>query len=253
LKSEKKNNTLQDLISIVKKLRSPDGCDWDKKQTHESLIPYFLEESHEVVEAIQSKNYDSLKEELGDLFLHLIFQIDLAEEKNRFFLKDVLEGINAKLITRHPHIFYNKDDPRWEEGNWEESKQKEKKRDSILDGVPTSLPALLRSRRIQEKAANVGFDWEKMDQVLLKVDEEIGELKEAIDNNKGITEELGDVLFTVVNLSRHLDINPEQALNESTNKFIKRFKKIEKDLKDKKIDIKKLSLEELDALWEKNK
>ena len=253
MKSEKKNNTLEDLISIVKKLRSPDGCDWDKKQTHESLIPYLLEESHEVVEAIQSQNYESLKEELGDLFLHLVFQIDLAEEKNRFFLKDVLDGINTKLITRHPHIFYDKDDPRWKEGNWEESKQKEKKRDSILDGVPTSLPALLRSRRIQEKAANVGFDWEKMDQVLLKVDEEIAELKEAITNNKGITEELGDVLFTVVNLSRHLDINPEQALNESTNKFIKRFKKIEKDLKDKKIDIKKLSLEELDVLWEKNK
>jgi len=253
LKSEKKNNTLEDLICIVKKLRSPDGCDWDKKQTHESLIPYFLEESHEVVEAIQSQNYNSLKEELGDLFLHLIFQIDLAEEKNKFFLNDVLEGINSKLIKRHPHIFYDKDDPRWKEGNWEESKQKEKKRDSILDGVPISLPALLRSRRIQEKAANVGFDWEKMDQVLSKVDEEIEELKEAIIENKGINEELGDVLFTIVNLSRHLDINPEQALNESTNKFIKRFKKIEKDLKNKKIDFKKLSLEELDILWEKNK
>ena len=253
MKSEKKNNTLEDLISIVKKLRSPDGCDWDKKQTHESLIPYFLEESHEVVEAIQSQDYESLKEELGDLFLHLIFQIDLAEEKNRFFLKDVLDGINTKLIERHPHIFYDKDDPRWKEGNWEESKQKEKKRDSILDGVPISLPALLRSRRIQEKAANVGFDWEKMEQVLSKVDEEICELKEAMTENKGINEELGDVLFTIVNLSRHLDINPEQALNESTNKFMKRFKRIEKDLKNKKIDIKKLSFEELDILWEKNK
>ena len=105
MKSEKKNNTLEDLISIVKKLRSPDGCDWDKQQTHESLIPYFLEESHEVVEAIQSKNYDSLKEELGDLFLHIIFQIDLAEEKKKFFLKDVLQGINNKLINRHSHIF----------------------------------------------------------------------------------------------------------------------------------------------------
>ena len=253
MKSEKKNNTLEDLISIVKKLRSPDGCDWDKQQTHESLIPYFLEESHEVVEAIQSKNYDSLKEELGDLFLHIIFQIDLAEEKKKFFLKDVLQGINNKLINRHSHIFYDKDDSKYKEGNWEESKQKEKNRDSILDGVPISLPALLRSRRIQEKAANVGFDWEKMDQVLSKVDEEIDELKESIIENKGINEELGDVLFTIVNLSRHLDINPEQALNESTNKFIKRFKRIEKDLKDKKIDIKELSLEELDVLWEKNK
>ena len=133
MKSEKKNNTLEDLISIVKKLRSPDGCDWDKQQTHESLIPYFLEESHEVVEAIQSQNYDSLKEELGDLFLHLIFQIDLAEEKNRFSLQDVLEGINIKLIERHPHIFYDKDDPKWKEGNWEESKQKEKKPTTSTD------------------------------------------------------------------------------------------------------------------------
>jgi len=253
LKSEKKNNTLEDLIRIVKKLRSPDGCEWDNKQTHESLIPYLLEESHEVVEAIQSKDYNLLKEELGDLFLHLIFQVDLAEEENRFLLKDVFEGINSKLIKRHPHIFYDKDDPRWKEGNWEESKQKEKKRDSILEGVPISLPALLRSRRIQEKAAMVGFDWDKIDQVLAKVDEEVGELKESIIDKKGIADELGDVLFTVVNLSRHLDINPEQALNDSTNKFMKRFKKIEKELKDKKIDMKSLSLEELDVLWEKNK
>ena len=253
MKSEKKNNTLEDLIRIVKKLRSPDGCDWDNKQTHESLIPYLLEESHEAVEAIQSKDYNLLKEELGDLFLHLIFQVDLAEEKNRFLLEDVFEGINSKLIKRHPHIFYDKDDPRWKEGNWEESKQKEKKRDSILEGVPISLPALLRSRRIQEKAAMVGFDWDKLDQVLAKVDEEVGELKESIVDKKGIADELGDVLFTVVNLSRHLDINPEQALNDSTNKFIKRFKKIEKELKDKKIDMKSLSLEELDVLWEKNK
>lgn len=253
MKSEKKNNTLEDLIRIVKKLRSPDGCEWDNKQTHESLIPYLLEESHEVVEAIQSKDYNLLKEELGDLFLHLIFQVDLAEEENRFLLKDVFEGINSKLIKRHPHIFYDKDDPRWKEGNWEESKQKEKKRDSILEGVPISLPALLRSRRIQEKAAMVGFDWDKIDQVLAKVDEEVGELKESIIDKKGIADELGDVLFTVVNLSRHLDINPEQALNDSTNKFMKRFKKIEKELKDKKIDMKSLSLEELDVLWEKNK
>ena len=253
MKSEKKNNTLEDLIRIVKKLRSPDGCEWDNKQTHESLIPYLLEESHEVVEAIQSKDYNLLKEELGDLFLHLIFQVDLAEEENRFLLKDVFEGINSKLIKRHPHIFYDKDDPRWKEGNWEESKQKEKKRDSILEGVPISLPALLRSRRIQEKAAMVGFDWDKLDQVLAKVDEEVGELKESIIDKKGIADELGDVLFTVVNLSRHLDINPEQALNDSTNKFMKIFKKIEKELKDKKIDMKSLSLEELDVLWEKNK
>ena len=253
MKSEKKNNTLEDLISIVKKLRSPNGCDWDKKQTHESLIPYFLEESHEVVEAIQSKDYDLLKEELGDLFLHLIFQIDLAEEKNRFFLKDVLDGINTKLITRHPHIFYDKDDPRWKEGNWEESKQKEKQRESIIDGVPVALPSLHKARRVQEKASSVGFDWNDIKQVIEKVDEEIKELKDAIYDDENIDEEFGDVLFSIVNLSRHLNINPESSLDKAISKFSFRFKKIEKDLKKKNIKMQDLSLAELDNIWNQNK
>jgi len=253
LKLEKNIKSIDALIEIIKKLRSKDGCDWDREQTHESLIPYFLEESYEVIEAIQLKDFELLKEELGDLFLHLIFQIDLAEEKNKFLFEDVIEGINNKLINRHPYIFYNKNNPKWEKENWEETKQKEKNRKSILDGVPISLPALLKSRRIQEKASSVGFDWEKINQVLLKVDEELDELKESINVNKGINEELGDVLFTIVNLSRHLDINPEQALNQSTNKFISRFKEIEKDLKNKQVNMNELSVKELDVLWEKNK
>lgn len=253
MKLEKNIKSIDALIEIIKKLRSKDGCDWDREQTHESLIPYFLEESYEVIEAIQLKDFELLKEELGDLFLHLIFQIDLAEEKNKFLFEDVIEGINNKLINRHPYIFYNKNNPKWEKENWEETKQKEKNRKSILDGVPISLPALLKSRRIQEKASSVGFDWEKINQVLLKVDEELDELKESINVNKGINEELGDVLFTIVNLSRHLDINPEQALNQSTNKFISRFKEIEKDLKNKQVNMNELSVKELDVLWEKNK
>ena len=253
MKLEKNIKSIDALIEIIKKLRSKDGCDWDREQTHESLIPYFLEESYEVIEAIQLKDFELLKEELGDLFLHLIFQIDLAEEKNKFLFEDVIEGINNKLINRHPYIFYNKNNPKWEKENWEETKQKEKNRKSILDGVPISLPALLKSRRIQEKASSVGFDWEKINQVLLKVDEELDELKESISVNKGINEELGDVLFTIVNLSRHLDINPEQALNQSTNKFISRFKEIEKDLKNKQVNMNELSVKELDVLWEKNK
>ena len=236
------------LIEIVKKLRSPNGCDWDKEQTHESLVPYLLEETHEVIEAIENKDYDALKEELGDLILHVIFQADLASDKNKFSVQDLLDGINKKLINRHPHIFSNNSDDSYKKGSWEATKKKEKNRDSVLDGVPKSLPALLLSRRIQEKAAGVGFDWDNNSQVMGKVDEEVLELKESMVENKGIDEELGDVLFSLVNLSRHLDIDPELSLKRSTEKFIKRFKAIENE-----VDIEKLSLEELDQIWNKNK
>ena len=236
------------LIEIVKKLRSPNGCEWDKEQTHESLVPYLLEETHEVIEAIENKDYDALKEELGDLILHVIFQADLASDKNKFSVEDLLDGINKKLINRHPHIFSNNSDDSYKKGSWEATKKKEKNRDSVLDGVPKSLPALLLSRRIQEKAAGVGFDWDNNSQVMGKVDEEVLELKESMVENKGIDEELGDVLFSLVNLSRHLDIDPELSLKRSTEKFIKRFKAIEKE-----VDIEKLSLEELDQIWNKNK
>jgi len=236
------------LIEIVKKLRSPNGCDWDKEQTHQSLIPYLLEETHEVIEAIENKDYDALKEELGDLILHVVFQADLASDKNKFSVDDLLSGINKKLINRHPHIFSNNSDGSYKKESWEATKKKEKNRDSVLDGVPRSLPALLLSRRIQEKAAGVGFDWDNNNQVLDKVDEEVSELKESMIKNEGIDEELGDVLFSLVNLSRHLDIDPELSLKRSTEKFMKRFKAIEKE-----VDIEKLSLEELDEIWNKNK
>ena len=241
------------LNEIVKKLRSPGGCDWDKKQTHESLIPYLLEEVHEVIEAIESKDFDLLKEELGDLLLHVVFQADLAQDKNKFSIEDSIDSINKKLVNRHPHIFDKKSNKSQKKGNWELEKQKEKNRDSILDGVPISLPALLKARRIQEKASSVGFDWNSTERVMDKVDEEISELKEAIDTRQGIEEELGDVLFTIVNLSRHLDINPDQSLRSSINKFMRRFKVIEKDLQSKKINMKDLSLNELDEIWEENK
>jgi len=236
------------LIEIVKKLRSPNGCDWDREQTHESLVPYLLEETHEVIEAIENKDYDALKEELGDLILHVIFQADLASDKNKFSVEDLLNDINNKLIRRHPHIFSDNSNNSYKKGSWEATKKKEKNRDSVLDGVPKSLPALLLSRRIQEKAAGVGFDWDNNSQVIGKVDEEVLELKESMVENKGIDEELGDVLFSLVNLSRHLDIDPELSLKRSTEKFIKRFKAIENE-----VDIEKLSLEELDQIWNKNK
>ena len=253
MKSQKTNNNLDKLIEIVKKLRSPDGCDWDKEQTHESLVPYLLEETYEEIESIEQKNFEALKEELGDLLLHIIFQTDISQENKKFHLNDVIDGICEKLIRRHPHIFYDKNDTRYKKGDWELSKQEEKNRSSVLDGVPIALPALIRASRIQEKAAAVGFDWDRKEQVLLKVDEELDELKHAILNNKGIEEELGDVLFTVVNLSRHLGYDSESSLKKSIDKFSNRFKRIEKDLKRKNINIKDLSLEELDQIWDKNK
>ena len=247
-------NDLIKLIKIVRKLRSPEGCDWDRKQTHESLTPYLLEETYEVIEAIDNKDYNSLKEELGDLILHVVFQADLANEKNKFSIEDSIKNINKKLIDRHPHIFSNdKDGANLGKGNWELAKQKEKQRESILDGVPIALPALLRARRVQEKAASVGFDWNNTEQVFNKVEEEVQELKEALETNIGIEDELGDVLFSIVNLSRHLNLNPEKSLKNSINKFSNRFKKIETNLKKKNIDMKSLSLKELDHIWEKNK
>ena len=253
MKSAKLNSTLLELKKIVKKLRSPNGCDWDKQQTHSSLIPYLIEETYEVVEAIENRNYKDLKEELGDLLLHIVFQADLSDEENKFTLEDCIESINNKLVKRHPHIFYGENKPGYSKGSWELSKQEEKQRKSVLDGIPKALPALLKANRIQEKAASVGFDWNEKEEVLLKVDEELDELKEAISQNKGIEEELGDLFFSLVNLSRHLNINPESLLQKSTNKFSNRFKILEKDLKDKNIDIKTLSLNELDEIWNKNK
>tara|TARA_B100001142_G_scaffold330086_1_gene396101 strand:+ start:1558 stop:2334 length:777 start_codon:yes stop_codon:yes gene_type:complete len=249
------NYNLEDLVNTLKKLRAPDGCEWDRQQNHESLIPYLLEEVHEVIEAIETKNDSLLKEELGDLLLHVIFQAELASEKNKFNIYDSIENINNKLINRHPHVFLDKDNTKWQEGNWELQKQKEKKRKSILDGVPKSLPSLTKAKRIQEKASGVGFDWEKLDQVYNKLYEEIDELNIAIEekNTNNIEEELGDVLFSIVNLSRHININPEVALDKSVIKFIKRFQKLESYLVKENIDFKKQSLSDLDKLWDKIK
>ena len=250
------NDYFKDLVKILKKLRAPDGCEWDRAQNHESLIPYLLEEVYEVIEAIENKDDDLLKEELGDLLLHVIFQAELASEKEKFDIYDSIKNINEKLINRHPHIFLDKkQDKSWGEGNWELQKKKEKKRNSILEGVPKALPSLTKARRIQEKASGVGFDWNKIDQVYDKLYEEIDELKHAIKlkNKHNIEEELGDVLFSIVNLSRHINVNPEVALDKSIIKFINRFQKLEKYMDSQKIEFKEQSLSVLDKLWEQIK
>ena len=177
LKNPKAAEKFDDLIEVLKKLRAPGGCDWDRAQTSTSLIPYLLEETYEVIEAIEEKNTETLKEELGDLSLHIIFQAELAEEKGDFTIADALNGVSEKLIRRHPQVFGDKKNSNLADQNksWEKVKQKEKKRKNFLDGVPKNLPALTRARRIQEKASHVGFDWKEINPVWNKVHEEIDE------------------------------------------------------------------------------
>jgi len=243
-----------ELLEVLRKLRSPDGCPWDQKQTSESLIPYLLEETYEIIESIEEGDTETLKEELGDLTLHIIFQAELAREAGQFDIADSLKYITKKLIQRHPHVFEQHD------GNksmgdinhsWEIAKQKEKQRDNILDGVPKSLPALVRARRIQEKAANVGFDWKESLPILNKIEEEFSELKEAMNlqDSQMIKDEMGDVLFSLVNLSRFLNINPEDSLRMAILKFENRFSEVEKELKKRGKSLSDSSLEEMDEIW----
>ncbi|MEC7822885.1 MAG: nucleoside triphosphate pyrophosphohydrolase, partial [Candidatus Neomarinimicrobiota bacterium] len=219
---------LSDLVNIVRKLLSPEGCEWDKKQTPKSLIPYLLEEAYEVAEAITDGNSSDLKEELGDLVLHIVFQSILAEEKENFSIEDVIEVINKKLINRHPHIF-NKENGLVKQ-NWELIKKKEKNRESVLDGIPKSLPSLVTSERLQEKSAQVGFEWENYQDVIDKIYEELEELKLGIQkgDQNNIEEEIGDILIGIVNLSRFLNVSAEVAMQKSNRKFYRRFTKMEK-------------------------
>ena len=247
---------LKELIKLVEKLRAPGGCDWDRKQTPETLIPYLLEESHEVAEAILDNEPSLIKEELGDLLLNVVFQVVLAQEKKEFNMDEVINDINEKIITRHPHIFSNNsDDQVSSKQTWELNKKKQKNRDSILDGIPNSLSPLIVSHRLQDKSAAVGFEWESINQVISKIDEELDELKLGIINKdqSNIEEEIGDLLITIVNLSRFLNISSELALKKANKKFYRRFTNLEKLIfLDKKI-INDLSLNELMEYWKRVK
>ena len=241
-----------ELINIIKTLRAPGGCDWDREQNHSSLIPYLTEETYEVIEAIENNDSESLKEELGDLLLHVLFQAELSSEKKQFDIFDSIDTINKKLVERHPYVFNkNINNENYEKEDWEKSKKKEKKRESVLEGVPKSLPGLLRSRRIQEKAASVGFDWREPAPIISKVYEELDEVKDAIDKKEQeqIEMELGDLMFAIVNLSRFYKIDPESALKKSTNKFIHRFNQIEKQIEYSGESIEKSDLETMDKIW----
>ena len=242
----------EELIRIVERLRGPDGCPWDKEQTSQSLISYLLEETYEVIEAIDEKDWDGLKEELGDLMLNIVFQASIAKEDELFDISKSLNNINEKLIRRHPHVFDKKNLINDKiKPSWELQKHKEKKRNSRLDGVPQSLPGLVRAQRIQEKASHVGFDFQAEDKIWNKISEELEELKNAQQNNNKdeILEELGDAIFSLVNLARFLGVSADDALRKSNNKFISRFKIIENELNRRGKNIEESSLNEMDEIW----
>jgi XTP/dITP diphosphohydrolase len=242
------------LLNIMDDLR--EKCPWDKKQTFETLRPLTIEETYELADAILDKDLNGIKGEIGDLFLHLVFYSKLGSETGDFDVADVLDAICEKLIFRHPHIYGDVVATTEDEvkANWEKLKLKEGKK-SVLEGVPKSLPALVKAARIQEKVRGVGFDWDNKDQVWAKVQEEIGELNEAIDekNQEEIENEFGDVLFSLINYARFIDINPENALERTNKKFISRFQWMENAINSEQKVMSNMNLEELDGYWNKAK
>lgn len=244
---------LLELMGVVDKLRSEQGCPWDRQQTAQSLLPYLLEETHEVMESVTAGDAVALREELGDLLLHIVFQGSLASEAGQFTLGDSIRTVIRKLIRRHPHVFGDQPtaDTVVVRQRWEAAKQREKGRASILDGVPRTLPALNRARRLQEKASSVGFDWRQADDVWAKVAEEIEELREACSarDAAAMQEEFGDVLFSLVNLGRFLRLSGEDALRQASGKFEQRFRGIEQELARRGRRIEDATLEEMDGIW----
>ncbi|MDH7481659.1 MAG: nucleoside triphosphate pyrophosphohydrolase [Armatimonadota bacterium] len=252
--------SFEKLVSIMAKLRAPDGCPWDREQTHQTLKKYLLEETYEVLEAIDAGNMAELKTELGDLMLQILFHAQIAAEKGVFNIKDVLEAISEKLIRRHPHVFGDAKVACAEEvlHRWEEIKACEpgyEKRKSILDGVPKTLPALARAMEISKRAAGAGFEWPDMHAVLEKVREEISELENEIQigNKERIADEIGDLLFTVVNVARWAKVDPEDALRRMIDRFIERFKQIEEVAQSSGRQLSQMSIEEMDAIWDRAK
>lgn len=245
------------LVSILDVLRGTQGCPWDKKQDEKSITDYFLEEVYEAVEALYSCDPAALSEELGDVMMEVVFLARIYEEKELFNISDVIENINNKMIRRHPHVFGEKDikTPDQVTKEWNRQKKVEKKERFVFGKGSRHSPALLESFFIGKKASGFGFDWEKPGEVLEKVKEEIGELEKAVESKDKdkLFEEMGDLLFALSNVSRHLKINPELALKKANQKFIKRFQAVEKGLKEKGIDMQKASLEQMDALWEQAK
>ena len=251
--------SINDFIQLIAQLRDPaKGCPWDLKQNYESMVSCLTEETYEVIDAIQRKDMNNLREELGDLLLQVVFFSRLAAEDNMFTFDDVLNDVAEKIIRRHPHIFGNLTATNDEEAlaHWNTAKAKEKQHtqnESILDNIPNAFPALMRAEKLQKQCAKVGFDWHEISPVLKKVEEELQEVKDELaqkqQNQIKIEEEMGDLLFSVVNLSRHLGCNAEEALRKANHKFTSRFKKVEEIVRESGDNIAKLPLEELDKIW----
>jgi len=246
-----------ELVELVATLRGPDGCPWDREQTRKSLKPLMLEEMYEAFDAIDRQNEADLREELGDMLLHIVFQAQIGAENQTFSVADVLKQLIFKMRKRHPHVFGNIEVQNVDEVllNWEKIKDGEKERESMLSSIPSSLPALLRAHAIQSRVARVGFDWSNAEEVWKKIDEEQEEFKNAWRNRdqKAIEEEWGDLIFALVNLGRHLRLQPEDALQKASNRFIQRFEFMEKEMKKEGKKIENHSLEEMDELWNKAK
>lgn len=242
------------LVEIMEKLRSEDGCPWDRVQTHDSLKKYLIEETYELIDAIERGDYEAMKEELGDLLLQVVFHSKIAKDSGKFDIDDVIDSISEKMISRHPHVFGSADFKTPEEvlNQWDDRKREEGKlKKSILEGIPSSLPALMRAYKLQSRAAKVGFDWDNIEGVIDKIEEEIRELKDAMKENKKerIEEELGDLLFSIVNFGRFIKIDPETALRKTNRKFEERFRSLERLVREQGKNLKDLSLDEMDALW----
>ena len=250
------NPDLQKLIDLVARLRAPDGCPWDKEQTLENVRAYFLEEAHELAGAIDGGDWQELAEELGDMLFQVAFIARLAEEAGAFRLPQVIDGVHSKMVARHPHVFGDDEslaDAEAVRQAWERRKlQQEPGRETLLGGVPSSLPALLGTYRLTQKAAGVGFDWPDAASVLDKAEEEIAEVREALSEGKAeqVREEIGDLLFTLANLARKLDVDPEAALAGTNRKFRTRFAAVEQGLAAQGKTAAEATLEEMDELWE---
>ena len=252
---------INNLLQTFKKLRDPSqGCPWDKEQDFKSIASCSIEEAYEVADAIEREDFNDLKEELGDLFFQIIFHSGMAEEKKLFNFEEVVKELNDKLIRRHPHVFDKKQEMSASESLeiWEKEKKKEREKKnliSLMDDIPKNLPSLTRAKKIQKRAKSVGFDWQNENDVIRKIDEEIDELKRAKASQKkeDISEEIGDLFFTLVNLSRHYNLEPEDIIRKANLKFEKRFRKMEDEANKTKVNLEDLEINELETLWQKIK
>jgi len=252
---------INNLLQTFKKLRDPSqGCPWDKEQDFKSIASCSIEEAYEVADAIEREDFNDLKEELGDLFFQIIFHSGMAEEKKLFNFEEVVKELNDKLIRRHPHVFDKKQEMSASESLeiWEKEKKKEREKKnliSLMDDIPKNLPSLTRAKKIQKRAKSVGFDWQNENEVLRKIDEEIDELKRAKASQKkeDISEEIGDLFFTLVNLSRHYNLEPEDIIRKANLKFETRFRKMEDEASMANVDLKDLEINELETLWQRIK